>query len=111
MTRQYTGARRPTALPGTLALSLTALLVGCFDGSSSSSRSLTETGTFVDSPVAGLNYQGTSSEASLTDEAGQFCYERGENLTFSIGALELGSAEGAAILTPLDITSGAGSAD
>ncbi|HET7793390.1 MAG TPA: carboxylesterase family protein [Rhizobacter sp.] len=65
------------------------------------------TGTFIDSPVAGLNVQGDFSGARVTDAAGQFSYSAGESLTFSIGNLVLGSATGAAVLTPLSITGGA----
>ncbi|MGY4827785.1 carboxylesterase/lipase family protein [Sphaerotilaceae bacterium SBD11-9] len=67
----------------------------------------TLTGTFVDSPVAGLNVQGAIGGARVTDAAGQFSYTEGESLTFSIGNLVLGSGTAAAVLTPLSITSGA----
>jgi para-nitrobenzyl esterase len=67
----------------------------------------TQTGTFVDSPVAGLNVQGAALGARSTDAQGRFAYQAGETLTFSIGNLTLGSAPGAATLTPLSITGGA----
>ena len=105
-------ASRPTARAGVVPLALAILLAGCFDGSSSSSsRSDNRTGTFVDSPVSGLDYRGTRSPASSTDESGQFRYTRGETLSFSIGDLALGAAEGAEILTPQAITDGAESAE
>ena len=94
-----------------LATSLVPLLLaGCFGGSSSSSKPTVLTGTFIDSAVSGLDYQGTDTAASTTDDQGQFQYRQGETITFSIGALELGAAEGAEILTPLSITAGASSA-
>ena len=88
-------------------------LSGCLGGSSSSSRSgpQVQTGTFVDSPVAGLDYQGSQTDAGQTDEQGQFNYREGETISFAIGDLELGSAVGADILTPLSITPEADSAD
>src|SRR5690554_5807645 len=99
-------AIRTTLLFGALPLAL--MLSGCFDGSSSSSsRSQVQTGTFVDSPVAGLDYEGDRTRASRTDEAGRFEYRRGEALRFAIGELELGSATGAEVLTPLSITADA----
>lgn len=105
-------ASRPTLLAGAIPLALAVLLTGCFDGSSSSSsRSDNRTGTFVDSPVSGLDYRGTRTSANTTDGAGQFSYARGETLTFSIGELELGAAEGAEVLTPVSITDGADSAE
>ena len=100
--------------PAMLAASITALamgLSGCFDGSSSSSSSSsTRTGTFIDSAVTGLNYQGERTDPALTDEDGQFAYRRDETIQFSLGELALGSAVGADVLTPLSITSGATSA-
>ncbi|SFQ62382.1 para-nitrobenzyl esterase [Halopseudomonas formosensis] len=99
-------ASRTTLLFGALPLAL--MLSGCFDGSSSSSsRPQVQTGTFVDSPVAGLDYEGDRTRASRTDEAGRFEYRRGEALRFAIGELELGSATGAEVLTPLSITADA----
>lgn len=103
-------SRRYSAM---LAASVTALamgLSGCFDGSSSSSSSSSRTGTFIDSAVTGLNYQGDRTDAAVTDEQGQFRYRRNETIQFSIGDLDLGSAAGAEVLTPLSITSGATSA-
>lgn len=94
-----------------LAVSLVPLLLaGCFGGSSSSSNPRVLTGTFIDSAVSGLDYQGTDTAASTTDDQGQFQYRQGETISFSIGDLPLGSANGAEVLTPLSITEGAASA-
>ncbi len=94
-----------------LAASLVPLLLaGCFGGSSSSSKPRVLTGTFIDSAVSGLDYQGTDTAASTTDDQGQFQYRQGETISFSIGDLPLGSANGAEVLTPLSITEGAASA-
>jgi para-nitrobenzyl esterase len=68
------------------------------------------TGTYVDSPVSGLNYVGTSTPAGVTDANGQFTYRAGERITFSIGNLALGSGDGASVVTPLSTTSGASTA-
>lgn len=104
----------PRRYPALLAASVIALTLGssgCFDGSSSSSSSKSRTGTFIDSAVAGLDYQGERTDPGLTDEDGQFHYRRDDTLHFSIGDLALGSATGAEILTPLSITEGAAAAD
>ncbi len=61
--------------------------------------------------MAGLNYQGNSTAASLTDAQGQFSYADGETIRFAIGELDLGAAVGAQVLTPLSITEGASSAE
>ncbi|WP_394242638.1 carboxylesterase family protein [Halopseudomonas laoshanensis] len=100
-----------------LAISLTPVLLalaGCFGGGgggSSDSGPDTMTGTFIDSAVSGLDYQGTTTAASMTDEQGQYSYVNGETLKFSIGELELGSAVGAEVMTPLSITQGASAAN
>lgn len=67
------------------------------------------TGIFGDSPVAGLNYA-TPTYTETTSDTGAFSYGEADTVTFSIGNLALGSATGAAILTPLSITSGAADA-
>ncbi|RFA30992.1 hypothetical protein CAI21_03185 [Alkalilimnicola ehrlichii] len=95
-----------------VSLSLLALpLSGCNSSSSSSSNPEALTGTFIDSAVSGLNYKGTDTAAGVTDEWGQFNYFSGETITFAIGDLTLGSAQGAPVLTPLSVTSGAESAE
>lgn len=103
--------RRPALLTASIA-ALALGLSGCWGGSSSSSSgSSTLTGTFVDSAVAGLDYEGERTRAGVTDDQGQFSYRRNETLHFSIGELALGSATGAEIITPLSITEGADSAE
>ncbi|MFA5677165.1 MAG: carboxylesterase family protein [Pseudomonas sp.] len=79
---------------------------GCFDGGSSSKRHTTQTGVFVDSPVAGLRYS-TASQDGTTDSQGAFQYRRDEAVSFYIGGLKLGEAQGADIITPLDLVEGA----
>ncbi|WP_172830125.1 carboxylesterase/lipase family protein [Halopseudomonas salegens] len=89
-------------------------LSGCLGGSGGSSSSGSggsNTGVFIDSPVSGLDYQGTTTAAGQTDQQGQFSYVEGENISFAIGDLELGSAVGASVLTPLSIIDGADSAE
>jgi len=81
--------------------------IAAFVGCSFSSNPLT--GTFLDSPVSGLNYA-TLSRLGLTDANGQFAYYAHETVSFSIGALSLGSGRGAEQMTPLSITAKAASA-
>lgn len=90
------GARVPVA---GLAL---AVLAGCFSGSGSSSGDGVLQGTFVDSPVTGLTYS-LGNEQRRTDEDGRFSYHDGDQLSFSVGGLVLGSATGADLLTPVDL--------
>lgn len=63
-----------------------------------------QTGVFVDSEVGGLTYE-TATQNGITNENGEFVYFEGEIVTFSVGIIELGSAEGASQLTPISIAS------
>jgi len=74
-----------------------------------------ETGVFVDSPVEGLEFTaydagGAVVESGVTNSAGEFHYSPGGAVTFSLaqGVLELGSAEGAVVVTPADLVDYAG---
>lgn len=84
-------------------------LSGCNDGDGDDDNTdaTPATGTFVDSPVSGLDYQGAKVGSGQTDATGQFDYFPDETITFAIGDLELGAAAGAEQLTPLSITEGA----
>lgn len=97
------------AHPAQLAVvigSIALALAGC-GGDSDSSGPATHRGTFIDSAVSGLDYAGPHTSAGVTDASGQFSYRAGESITFSIGDLVLGTAEGAEQMTPLTITEGA----
>ncbi|CAN7164786.1 carboxylesterase/lipase family protein [Rhizobacter sp. LjRoot28] len=96
---------RPRSIARASVLAAAVLLASCGGDDDTIASS---TGTFIDSPVAGLDYAGTASTpAGSTDAAGQFSHAPGETLRFSIGSLVLGSAPGAAVVTPLHITPGA----
>jgi len=85
-------------------------LVGCGGGSGGLSDEgtptdttpATYTGTFVDSPVQGLQYS-TATLSGITDNQGRFNYKDGETVTFKIGNLFLGSAIGGNVVTPLTL--------
>ncbi|MBK0415803.1 DUF1566 domain-containing protein [Chromobacterium haemolyticum] len=68
------------------------------------------TGVFVDSPVAGLDYD-SGSHAGKTTASGEFHYLDGETVVFRIGKLELGRSLGAAQITPLQLAGSQNSAD
>lgn len=74
---------------------LSLLLAGCGD------RAVKE-GVFQDSFVRGLSYSAPTF-SGITDDSGYFQYRSGENLTFRLGSIELGSAQGRFTLTPLDL--------
>jgi hypothetical protein len=62
-----------------------------------------EMGVFIDSPVQGLTYQSGSAAAGTTDANGMFDYTVGETLSFSVGAVQLGTLpDGMPLVTPND---------
>lgn len=60
-------------------------------------------GIFCITPVIGLDYE-TQSQCGRTGENGDFCYMKGESVTFSIGGIVLGSAMAKEKLTPADLS-------
>lgn len=98
--------KRKAVLSSVRFLVLTCIAVGLLwlNGCGGTSDPLT--GTFVDSPVAGLNYQ-TPTITGTTDAEGRFKYFEGETVTFSIGGLKLGSAVSGSVVTPISLVSGA----
>lgn len=62
-----------------------------------------EMGVFIDSPVQGLTYQSGTAPTGTTDANGMFDYTVGETLSFSVGAVQLGSLpDGKSLVTPND---------
>lgn len=68
-------------------------------------------GVFIDSEVAGVEYQTSSGLGGITDEKGQFYYQEGDSVNFSIGNIDLGTTKAAAKLTPVEVMNADGSAD
>ncbi len=59
------------------------------------------TGTFVDFPISGLSYT-AGVQSGITDAAGSFTYEAGNDITFTLGGLQLGTTTAMPNLSPLD---------
>ena len=92
--------RRVGVIFGFFAIFVLAL-AACDSGSGSDGGSATlNRGVFMDSPVAGLNFQ-TETQAGITDAEGTFHYKAGETVRFSIGDVVLGEAPAEALMTPL----------
>ncbi|AFM11066.1 hypothetical protein [Turneriella parva] len=69
------------------------------------------TGRFIDAPVQGVEYS-TSTQRGITDADGNFRYQAGEQVTFSIGKTVLGSGPAIAYMTPEHLSaSGTGLSD
>ena len=62
------------------------------------------TGVFRDSEVSGLTYE-TETQIGKTDVAGEFLFLEGENISFYLGDIYLGSGIAAAEMSPVSIAS------
>ena len=88
-----------------LIAGLCAGLIACGGDSSSSSNNDptdTQTGVFLDSPVANIGYR-TETLEGVTNSLGEYDYVEGETVTFFIGDLELPPVTAAGTVTPLDL--------
>ncbi|UVW33810.1 hypothetical protein NYF23_07090 [SAR92 clade bacterium H455] len=63
----------------------------------------TAEGRFIDAVVEGLSFT-SGDQTGVTDSEGTFVYEVGQNITFSVGAVEIGTAAGSDIISPVDLT-------
>jgi len=69
------------------------LLGGCGSGGTSTTTDTqTYTGTFVDAPVDGLEYEGTLGSKGVTANGGHFTFKRDEVVTFRAGNVIIGDA-------------------
>jgi len=80
-------------------------LIGCGGGGGSSggdTPAVTNTGTFVDSPVEGLKYE-TATLSGYTNDQGEFNYKTNESVTFTLGNLVIGKTSGNTLITPANL--------
>ncbi|WP_421865823.1 hypothetical protein [Marinobacter adhaerens] len=101
------------------AISSAFILTGCGGSSGGSSDAVdnndtgdtsttAETGVFVDAAVAGVNYTTSPSGTSgQTNALGEYNYEAGDTVVFSIGGIDLPAVEATGRITPADMGSGA----
>ena len=87
------------------AVFLFTLLGACSGGSNNSGESPLS-GQFIDSAVSGLRYA-TVTRSGVTDSAGTFEYLEGETVSFYLGDLLLGDADGAEKVSLFDLVEGA----
>jgi len=82
---------------------LITTLFGCGGGSSNDDQvESILTGVFLDSAVKGLSYK-TDTQSGITDENGTLKYMAGEEVTLSIGGIELPPFVARPIMTPFDV--------
>lgn len=78
------------------------LLDACSNTSSNGGGATLLTGRFVDGSVTGLRYQ-TVSQSGETNANGEFFYYAGETVSFYVGDILIGHANGEATLSPFDL--------
>lgn len=90
------------------ALAAALALAGCGGGGDGTDVGTSQVGTFLDSPVSGMEYE-TASGSGLTDADGHFNYRQGELVTFRVGKLVIGSTvpDSTRIVTPRSLVEGA----
>ncbi len=93
-----------------LAVSAALILSACGGGSSTiasnppAQQAAVQTGVFLDSAVAGVDYTTDSDPTPRqTNAEGQFYYKAGETVTFKLGGVLLGRAKGADIVSLADL--------
>jgi len=88
----------------TFLLGLTACGGGGGGGGldSSGTSSSTSSGLFLDAEVNGLSFTTSSGLSGQTDEFGTYAYRPGDQITFAVGGVEIGSVPGAPKCTPFD---------
>ncbi len=59
-------------------------------------------GQFKDTNITGLKFV-SGAQSGVTNNAGTFSYEQGKTISFSIGGVTLGSTQGKALITPIDL--------
>src|SRR5690606_25385008 len=86
---------------------LSLVLAACGGGSSGGGGGGTtppETGVFVDAAVAGVSYvTSPGGLEGITNADGEYEFEPGDTVTFSIGELEFPPVTAKGTVTPLDI--------
>jgi hypothetical protein len=88
------------------AMAAGTLLSACGGGSTAPDTAIT--GVFLDAAVEGLDYAVGTAAKKATNAKGEFNCKSGETVTFSVGAVTLGSAPCAAIITRLTLAGGTG---
>lgn len=90
------------ALPLIASVALAACGGGGGGGDSDPDPAPTQQGYFIDSGVDGLSYSSSPSGLSgVTSNGGRFDYKAGDTVTFYVGNLQLGTASGSSVVTPL----------
>jgi len=86
-----------------LCLCALVIMAGCEEeGSDSPVGTLTTSGQFKDSNIEGANYS-VDGKSGVTGPNGTFEYDPGDNVTFSVGNIVIGTTAGQSVVTPVDL--------
>lgn len=109
----------PRVIPWVLGLGLSLMLSACGGSDDAAAPTKVEeppppvvgsaTGVLTDAAVQGVAYSTSSGVTGTTDALGQYQYNPNDTVSFTLGALSLGSLPATALVTPLELA--AGSAD
>ncbi len=117
---QTNQSARPRVIPWALGLGLGVLLSACGGGDDEVINPViaeptvvdSATGVLTDAAVQGVAFTTSSGLVGITDALGQFTYKpgdtasSGDTVSFTLGALALGSVPAASLVTPLELAGG-----
>jgi len=82
-------------------------LTACSSGGGGGSKDpAVAQGQFIDAAVEGLQYT-SGTQSGVTDVNGNFSYQPGQAVTFTIGGILIGTVSGKNVITPVDLVAGA----
>ncbi len=96
-------------------VALSAALVACggggsdttaADGGTTPLKLGSSTGVLTDAAVQGVAFTTSSGVTGTTDARGQYRYNPGDTVSFTLGALTLGTVPAAALVTPIELAGG-----
>jgi hypothetical protein len=85
-------------------ISLFFLLLSACSGSGGGDKTIT--GQFVDDPVQGMNYSCSSGASGVTNANGEYVCNAGDQVTFSLEGLEIGTVPAQSFVTPYTLFPG-----
>lgn len=90
-----------TKVLGMMSIAAIGLLTGCgSSGGSSGETAAQVNGQFIDSAIAGLNYECSSGINGVTDLFGMFTCTAGDTISFNINGFQIGSSLVGETITP-----------